>query len=54
MSRRQKNYHQSVYQSIVVNQLLSIVHNLHKAFDAYPTRETGGVFLDIPKAFDKV
>ena len=38
-----------------VNQLLSIVHNLlKKAFDAYPTLETCGVFLDMSKAFDKV
>ena len=37
-----------------VNQLLSIVHNLYKAFDAYPTLETRGVFLDMSKAFDKV
>ena len=37
-----------------VNQLLSIVHNLYKAFDAYPTRETRRVFLDMSKAFDKV
>ena len=37
-----------------VNQLLLIVHNLYKAFDAYPTLETCGVFLDMSKAFDKV
>ena len=37
-----------------VNQLLSIVHNIYKAFDAYPTLETRGVFLDMSKAFDKV
>ena len=37
-----------------VNQLLSIVHNLYKGFDAYPTLETSGVFLDMSKAFDKV
>ena len=34
---------------------MSIVHNLlKKAFDAYPTLETCGVFLDMSKAFDKV
>ena len=45
--------HQSGFRSndSCVNQLLSIVHNLYKAFDAYPTR---GVFLDMSKAFDKV
>ena len=37
-----------------VNQLLSIVHNLCKAFDAYPTLETRGVFSDTSKAFNKV
>ena len=37
-----------------VNQLLSVVHNLYKAFDAYSILETFGVFLDMPKAFDKV
>ena len=30
-----------------VDQLLSIVHNLYKCFDAYPTLETCGVFLDM-------
>ena len=30
-----------------VNQLLLIVHNLYKAFDAYPTLKTCGVFLDM-------
>ena len=41
--------HQSGFRSnnSCVNQLLSIVHNLHKAFDAYPTLETHGVFLDM-------
>ena len=33
-----------------VNQLLSIVHKLYKDFDAYPTLETHGVFLDMSKA----
>ena len=28
--------------------------NLHKGFDAYPTLETCGMFLDMSKAFDKV
>ena len=35
-----------------VNQLLSIVHNLCKAFDAHPTLESHGVFLDMSKAFE--
>ena len=33
---------------------MSNVHKLYKAFDAYPTLETCGVFLDMFKAFDKV
>ena len=37
-----------------VNQLLSIVLNIYSAFDAYPTLESRGVFLDMSKAFDKV
>ena len=37
-----------------VDQLLSIIHNIHTAFDAYPTLESHGVFLDISKVFDKV
>ena len=37
-----------------VNQLLSIVHNIYTAFDAYPTLESCSAFLDMPKAFDKV
>ena len=48
--------HQSGFRSndSCVNQLLSIVYNLYKAFDAYPTLETRGAFLDMSKAFDKV
>ena len=37
-----------------INQLLFIVDTLYKAFDAYPTLDTRGVFLDKSKAFDKV
>ena len=37
-----------------VNQLISIVHMIHKSFDANPSLEVRGVFLDISKAFDKV
>ena len=48
--------HQSGFRSndSCVNQLLSIDHNLNKVFDAYPTPETCGVFLDMSNAFDKV
>ena len=37
-----------------VNQLISIVHMIYKAFDTNPSQEVRGVFLDISKAFDKV
>ena len=36
------------------NQLLSIVHDIYTTFDADPTLEVQGVFLDMSKAFDKV
>ena len=37
-----------------VHQLLSITHEIYKAFDANPSLEVRGVFLDLSKAFDKV
>ena len=37
-----------------VNQLISITHDIYKAFDANPSLEVRGVFLDLSKAFDKV
>ena len=37
-----------------VQQLLSITHEINKAFDANPSLEVRGVFLDLSKAFDKV
>ena len=36
------------------NQLISITHEIFKAFDSNPTLEVRGVFLDISKAFDRV
>ena len=36
------------------NQLLSITHNIFCSFNANPSQEVRGVFLDISKAFDKV
>ena len=36
------------------NQLLSIVHDKCSSFNADPTLEVWGVFLDMSKAFDKV
>ena len=37
-----------------VYQLLSITHGLYKAFDANPSLDIRGVFLDLSKAFDRV
>ena len=37
-----------------INQLISITHNIYRAFDANPSLEVRGVFLDLPKAFGKV
>ena len=37
-----------------VHQFTSIVHDIYNAFDANPSLEVRGVFLDISKAFDRV
>ena len=37
-----------------INQLISITHNIYRAFDASLSLEVRGVFLDLSKAFDKV
>ena len=37
-----------------INQLIAITHEIYSAFDANPSLETRGVFLDISKAFDRV
>ena len=37
-----------------VHQILSITHEIYNAFDANPSLEVRGVFLDLSKAFDKV
>ena len=37
-----------------VHQLISIVHEIYNPFDANPSLEMRGVFLDISKAFDRV
>ena len=50
----------SVYQSrfcpgnSCVLQLISILHDIYNAFDANPSLEVRGVFLDISKAFNMV
>ena len=37
-----------------ISQLLAITHEIYSSFDAYPSLETRGVFLDISKDFDRV
>ena len=37
-----------------ISQLLSITHEIFKGFDANPSLDTCGIFLDISKAFDRV
>ena len=37
-----------------VNQLISITHEIFKAFDCYPPLDVRSLYLDISKAFDKV
>ena len=37
-----------------INQLKSITHNIYRAFNANPSLEVRGAFLDLSKAFDKV
>ena len=37
-----------------VHQLLPITHEIYKSFDANPSLEVRGIFLDISKAFDRV
>ena len=37
-----------------INQPISITFSIFSAFDAYPSLEVRGVFLDLSKAFDRV
>ena len=37
-----------------VHQFISITHDIYKPFDANPSLEVRGIFLDLSKAFDKV
>ena len=37
-----------------INQLISITHTIFKAFDCNPPLDVRSVYLDIPKAFDRV
>ena len=37
-----------------MHQLLSVTREIYKGFDANPSLQERGVFLDLPKAFDRV
>ena len=37
-----------------IHQLIDIIHTIFSAFDANPSLEVRGVFLDLSKAFDRV
>ena len=37
-----------------VSQLLYIIHEIFKDFDAHPSLDTCGIFFDISKIFDRV
>ena len=37
-----------------VHQLISIVHDIYNAFDANPSLEVRGIFLDISRSFNRV
>ena len=37
-----------------VNQLISITHEIYRAFNCNPSLEVRGIFLDLSKAFDKI
>ena len=55
-TRNMLSVHQSGFRpgDSCVHQLISIVHDIYNAFDANPSLEVRGVFLDISKAFDRV
>ena len=36
-----------------INQLISITHDIYRAFEVNPSLEVRGLFLDLSKAFDK-
>ena len=39
---------------LCIYQLIAIAHNIFSAFDAKPSLEVCGIFLDLSKAFDRV
>ena len=50
------NPHQSRFRpgDSCVHQLISITYDIYKSFDANPSLEVRGIFLDMSKAFDRV
>ena len=50
------NIYQSGFRAndIYVNQLISVTHEIYRAFKCNPSLEVRGIFLDLSKAFDKV
>ena len=56
MNKTNITLHQSGFRSgdSTINQLLCITHNIYTAFQEIPSKETRTVFLDMPKAFDRV
>ena len=55
-TRNMLSVHQSGFRpgDSCVHQLISILHEIYSAFDANPSLEVRGVFLDISKAFGRV
>ena len=55
-TRNMLSVHQSGFRpgDSCVHQLILIVHEIYNAFDANPSLEVRGVFLDISKAFDRL
>ena len=51
LSKSQSGFHKG---DSCISQLLAITHDIYSTFDAIPSLETRGVFLDICKAFYRV
>ena len=50
------NIHQSGFRAngSGINQLISITHEIHHAFNCNQSLEVSGIFLNLPQVFDKV
>ena len=44
----------SVLMTVVFNQLISVTHEIYRAFNCSPSLVVRGIFLDLCKAIDKV